>query len=240
MIPALDQLWRWLTDVPLFWPGVTLCAFETACWIRTSCNGSQLANPVLLGTALLAVLLVSTGTPYQIYFDGARPIHLLLGPATVALAVPLYRNLGLIRDCAPAILSALVAGSAVAAGSAVGLAWLFGADRSFLLSIAPKSVSTPIAVGISEQIGGHPSLTAILVIATGVTGAMIGTKILDRLGIEDWRLRGVAVGVSAHGIGTAAILPQTETGGAFASLAMGLNGLLTALLLPIIVHWFAH
>ena len=237
MTAEFSRLWSGLAALPIFWLGATLLAFEIACWIRDRCGGSPLANPVLLAILMLGAALTATGVPYQTYFDGAKPIHLMLGPATVALAAPLYQNLGRIRQCAPAILSGVMVGGGVAAGAAVALAWAQGAPKDFLLSIASKSVTMPIALGISDEIGGHPSLTAVLVSMTGVLGAVIGTTVLDLIDVRDWRLRGLSIGVAAHGVGTAAILPLSETGGAFASLGMGLNGLFTAVMLPVAVHW---
>ena len=164
-------------------------------------------------------------------------MHFLLGPATVALAVPLYRHFAEVRRSVVAILVSLAVGSTTAAASAVGIAWALGASRQTLLSLAPKSVTTPIAMGISEQIGGLPSLTAALVILTGITGAVFATWTLNVVGLKDWRARGFATGVAGHGIGTARAFQVNETAGAFASLAMGLNGVATAVLVPLLVHW---
>jgi len=116
----------------------------------------------------------------------------------------------------------------------VAIGWLLGASRQTLASLAPKSVTTPIAMGISEQLGGLPSLTAVLVILTGILGAMLGRWVLDAVRVRDWRARGIAVGTAAHGIGTARALQVNEVAGAFSGLAMGLNGLATAVLLPLL------
>jgi predicted murein hydrolase (TIGR00659 family) len=178
-----------------------------------------------------------TGTPYTTYFEGAQFVHFLLGPATVALAVPLYAHFGKLRRMALPVLAALLAGSATAAGSAMLLAWALGGTPATLMSLAPKSVTTPIAMGIAEKIGGLPSLTAVLVILTGILGASLGRYVLDLLRIRDHGVRGFAVGVAAHGIGTARAFQVSEEAGAFAGLAMGLNGLATALLLPLVLHW---
>jgi putative effector of murein hydrolase len=131
---------------------------------------------------------------------------------------------------------ALLVGSLTASATAVGTAWLFGASRDTLASLAPKSVTTPIAMGIAEEIGGLPSLTAVLVILTGIIGAVVATYTLDALRIRDWRARGFAVGLTAHGIGTARALQLNDAAGAFSSLAMGLNGLATAILLPLVIR----
>ena len=165
-------------------------------------------------------------------------MHFLLGPATVALAVPLYAQLGKLRASLVPLAGALLVGAAVAVASAVGIAWLLGANRTTLLSIAPKSVTTPIAMGISEKLGGLPSLTAVLVVSTGILGAVLGKYVLDALGVREHSVRGFAIGIAAHGIGTARAFQVSEEAGAFSGLAMGLNGLVTALLFPLALWLF--
>jgi predicted murein hydrolase (TIGR00659 family) len=188
--------------------------------------------------SLLVALLSITKVPYATYFASARPLHFLLGPATVALAIPLARELPRLRRLLWPVSAGLLAGNLAAACSAIGLAKLLGASTQVTLSLAPKSVTTPIAMGISERIGGLPSLTAVLVIITGVLGAVLGPWFLDRLRITDPTVRGTAMGVSAHGLGTAAIYQESREAGAFSGLAMGLSGLITALLLPALVTLF--
>ena len=200
-------------------------------------GGHPLANPVLLAVAVLVALLALTGTSYQTYFDGAQFVHFLLGPATVALAIPLYAQFDRLRRMALPLLGALLVGSLTAALSAVAIGGLLGASEATQLSLAPKSVTTPIAMGIAERIGGLPSLTAILVIATGILGAMGASFIYRALKIEDDAVRGFALGIASHGIGTARAFQESEQAGAFAALAMGLNGLMTALLLPVVMPW---
>jgi putative effector of murein hydrolase len=162
-------------------------------------------------------------------------IHFMLGPAVVALAVPLYELSHKAREAAVPILASIIVGALAAATSAVAIAWAFGATPSTLLSIAPKSVTVPIAMDISEQIGGAASLTAIFVVLTGMLGAATATTILDLVRVRDWRARGIAIGVSAHGQGTAIAMQKDPVGGAFSGLAMGLNGLISAALLPILI-----
>lgn len=188
---------------------------------------------MIAATILIGVLLF-TDTPYAVYFDGAQFVHFLLGPATVAIAVPLYQNRAAIRRALLPMAAAIIAGSATAILSAVAIAALLGASRETLLSLAPKSVTTPIAMGISEQIGGLPSLTAALVILTGIAGAIMATPLLNALGLRDWRARGFAVGVAAHGIGTARAFQAHPLAGSFAGIALGLNGLVTAILAPLL------
>ena len=231
------QLWVYLSTTPLLGLTITLIAYQGGAWIYERSGRHPLLNPVLLAVLALIAVLTATGTDYRTYFEGAQFVHFLLGPATVALAVPLYRHFATVRRSLVAILVSLVAGSVTATASAVGIAWALGASPRTILSLAPKSVTTPIAMGISEQIGGLPSLTAVLVILTGITGAMFGTWTLNLLRLSDWRARGFAVGLAAHGIGTARAFQVNEVAGAFASLAMGLNGLATAVLVPLLIHW---
>jgi predicted murein hydrolase (TIGR00659 family) len=235
--PQLGEVWVYLAASPLLGLTMTLLAYQGATWLHRRSGGHPLANPVLLAVAVLVALLALTGTSYQTYFDGAQFVHFLLGPATVALAIPLYAQFDRLRRMALPLLGALLVGSLTAALSAVAIGGLLGASEATQLSLAPKSVTTPIAMGIAERIGGLPSLTAILVIATGILGAMGASFIYRALKIEDDAVRGFALGIASHGIGTARAFQESEQAGAFAALAMGLNGLMTALLLPVVMPW---
>jgi predicted murein hydrolase (TIGR00659 family) len=232
--PAVADIWVYLSASPLLWLTATLLAYAAGHFLFTRAGANPLVNPVAIAVLLLVAVLALSDTPYERYFDGAQFVHFLLGPATVALAVPLYRNIRIVRRALLPMTLALVAGAATAVVSAVAVAALLGASRETLLSIAPKSVTTPIAMGIAEQIGGLPSLTAVFVILTGITGAMIGTPLLNLLKLRDWRARGFAVGVAAHGIGTARAFQVNELAGTFAGIAMGLNGVATAVLVPLL------
>jgi predicted murein hydrolase (TIGR00659 family) len=237
MIVEFTDIWVYLRTGPLLWLTVTLAAYVIAQWLYERARLNPLLNPVAIAVILLVALLSATGTPYQTYFEGAQFVHFLLGPATIALAVPLYSHFGTVRAVLLPMLVALVAGAFTAVVTAVGVAVLLGASFETLASLAPKSVTTPIAMGISERIGGLPSLTAVLVILTGILGAMLATPLLNALGIRDWRARGFAAGVAAHGIGTARAFHVSEVAGTFAGVAMGLNGLVTALLVPLLIDW---
>lgn len=226
------------TRNPVFGVVVTLAAYELGCWMQRRCTGSPLINPVLIAIVTIAGGLELCGISYESYLIGGGLIRFLLGPATVALALPIFANLGHLRRAAIAIVAAVCVGGTVASGSAILIAWLLGAPRDLLLSLAPKSVTTPIAIGISEQINGYPALTAVLVIASGITGAMLSGRLYDWIGVRDWEARGLATGIAAHGIGTAQMLTVNETAGAFAGLAIGLNGLFTAVALPLVMRFF--
>lgn len=232
------SLWVYLSEAPLLWLTATLIAYLIAYAIHRKLAQNPLANPVAVSVILLIGLLLATGTDYATYFDGAQFVHFLLGPATVALAVPLYQNFARVRRALLPMIAALIAGSVTAIVSAVGVALALGADRESVLSLAPKSVTMPIAMGVAEQIGGLPSLTAVVVMLTGVSGAIMVTPLLSLVGINDWQARGFAAGVAAHGIGTARAFEVSEVGGTFAGIAMGLNGLATALLVPLLIRLF--
>ena len=233
--PDIQALWVYLASAPLFWLAVTLVVYQAFNWVFVRSGRMPLLNPVLWSIVVLAGLLTLTGTSYESYFEGAQFIHFLLGPATVALAVPLYRQFDQVRRSVVALGIALPLGSLIAAGVAVVLAGWLGADRSTLVSLSPKSVTTPIAMGISEKLGGVPSLTAVFVILTGVIGAVFASLIFRTLRIRDQRAIGFSLGLAAHGLGTARAFQFGETAGAFAGMAIGLNGLATAVLLPILL-----
>ena len=236
MSGRLTDIWVYLSASPLLWLTATLAAYQGAFWLYRKANMNPLANPVAIAVAALVALLWFTDTPYPVYFEGAQFVHFLLGTATVALAVPLYANLETLKRNLVPLGGALVAGSVVAAVSAVGIGWLLGASRETLLSLAPKSATAPIAMGVAEKLGGLPSLTAVLVVSTGILGAVLARGTLNLLRIDDHAVRGFAVGVAAHGIGTARAFLVSEKMGAFAGLAMGLNGVLTAFLFPVLVR----
>ncbi len=229
---SMTDIWVYLSAQPLVWLTLTLAAYLIAVTLHRKAGGHPAANPVLISVAILVALLLATDTPYQRYFDGAQFVHFLLGPATVALAVPLHGQLKRLVAMGGPILVALVVGSLVAGLSAYTIGALLGASAPTLASLAPKSVTTPIAMGIAERLGGLASLTAVFVILTGIFGAIFADGLLRRLGVKDEASIGFALGLASHGIGTARAFQLSEQTGAFAALAMGLNGLLTALTLP--------
>jgi predicted murein hydrolase (TIGR00659 family) len=235
-VNPVARVWVYLSATPLLWLAATLLAYELGAWLFRRSGNRGLLNPVAISVALLIALLATTGTPYETYFEGAQFVHFLLGPATVALAVPLYQNRAQVRAALVPMLAALLAGSATAIVSAVLAARLLGASFETVSSIAPKSATTPIAMAISEQIGGLPSLTAAFVIATGLLGAVIVTPLLDALRIRDWRGRGLAAGVAAHGLGTARAFQVNEVAGTFAGIGLALNGVATAILVPVLMN----
>ncbi len=241
IVPArAADIWVYLAAHPLFWLTAVLATYVAADWLAERARRHPLANTVAISAALLGSLLLATGTSYQTFFDGAQFVHFLLGPATVALAIPLYRNLDRVRANLAPMLVALLVGSLVAIISAVVLAGLLGAPIAILASLAPKSVTTPIAMSLAEANGGIPTLTAVFVMLTGIVGAVIVTPLMNALGIRDFAARGFAAGLAAHGIGTARAFQVDPTAGAFAGIALGLNGAMTAMVTPLVLPPLLH
>ena len=235
--PAIGDIWVYLSTSPLLHLTLTVLAYLLGDWVFRRSGQKAIFNPVLLSILTLVTILAVTGTDYQTYFAGAQFVHFMLGPATVALAVPLYRNLRLIRLLWIPILVSIVAGAAVSATSAVLVSRWLGASEQTLISLAPKSVTAPVAMGITEKVGGLPSLSAALVVLTGVLGAVIGVTVLGLARVRDDRARGLALGVNSHGIGTARAFQISDLAGAFSALAMGLMALVSAFVLPFALGW---
>jgi predicted murein hydrolase (TIGR00659 family) len=233
---AIASTWVYLSASPLLWLTLTLATYLLAFALYRRSGFNPLVNPVAIAVGLLVALLVATSTNYRTYFEGAQFVHFLLGPATVALALPLYEQWGKLRTHWPALLAALLVGIVVAATSAVAVGWALGASKVTLASLLPKSVTTPVAMGISEKIGGLPSLTAVAVVLTGIVGAALAKFVLNAVRVPDHSVRGFALGLAAHGQGVARAFVVSEEMGAFAGLAMGLCALASSLLLP----WLAR
>ncbi|MCY3980474.1 MAG: LrgB family protein [Alphaproteobacteria bacterium] len=232
MPTALGDIWVYLSTQPLLWLAATLAAYALGDWLYRRSGERAAVNAVAIAIALLIGLLALTGTSYEQYFEGAQFVHFMLGPAVVALAVPLHRNRQAIRQALMPIVAALGAGATTAIVSALAIAHALGGSSEIMASLAPKSATAPIAMGIAEQTGGLPSLTAGLVILTGILGAVFATPLLGTVGIRDARATGFALGLTSHGIGTARALQIDETAGAFAAIALALTGLAMALLAP--------
>ncbi len=217
------EIWSYLSRAPLLWLTATLAAYLIGDAAFRAAGRRPLVNPVLVAVAVLAPLLWITGTSYATYFEGA---------------LPLWENLARVRKALLPIAAALLAGSVTAVVSALAVGRALGLEGGIMASLAPKSATAPVAIGISETLGGSPTLTAVLVILTGIIGAVVATPLLNLLGLRDWRARGFAVGVAAHGIGTARALQVNPSAGAFAGLGMGLNAVLTAFLAPVVLAFF--
>jgi predicted murein hydrolase (TIGR00659 family) len=241
VLSGIGSFWVYLSASPLLGLTLTLCAYVLAHAVFVRCRYSPLANPVAIAIALISIVLALSGMSYQRYFAGAQFVHFLLGPATVALAVPLARQFPRMRRALLPLSCALLSGCVTAIVSAVVVARLLGATPALARTLGPKSATTPIAMAVAERLGGMPSLTAVLVIATGIFGAISGRFLFNALKIDSIEARGFALGVAAHGIGTARAFQVSAEAGAFAGLGMGLNGALTALLapwlVPLVLRW---
>lgn len=233
MSNGLHELWFYMTASPLLSLNLTLLAYLAGQMLHRLSDNNPLCNPVAFAIVAMIVFLLLTDTPYPTYLNGAQFVHFLLGPAVVAMGVPLYLHAARIRKLLLPLAVALVAGSITAIASAMAIAALLDASWQTLLSLAPKSATTPVAMGIAEKTGGLPSLTAALVILTGITGAVSGSSLLNALKLRDPSVQGFALGVASHGIGTARAFQLSEQSGAFAGIGIGLNALLTTVLVPI-------
>lgn len=234
----LTTIWIYLTEKPLLWLTLTIGIFWLAQQLFRRSREFPLFNPVLVSIAALVCLLLATDIDYDQYFQGAQFINFLLGPATVALAVPLVEQMHTLKRALVPISLALLVGSLTGIMASLVIGWALGLDLQMLLSLMPRSITTPIAMGVSDQIGGSAQLTAVFVILTGIIGAALGIPLLSVCGFRDPKTLGFALGLSAHGIGTARAFEHDRQAGAFSGLGMGLNGTLTAFLVPII-SWAA-
>jgi putative effector of murein hydrolase len=235
VIRDIAAAWSPLAATPLLWIVVTLAAYLVGLRLQRLCRGAAVANPVLIAIALAAAALLAAREPYATYFAGAQFINFLLGPATVALAVPLARNIRHVRSSLKGVSQALVAGSLVSMLSGIALVRILGGSRSVALSMAPKSVTTPIAMAVSQQIGGIPALTAALAIVAGIFAASVGHPLLTMLRIHDPRSHGFAAGLAGSGVAAAQAASLGGLAAAFAALGIALNGVVTALVTPIVV-----
>ena len=237
-LQTISQLWVYLGASPLLWLALTVWAYALAVRLQLRLGGSAWVNPVLVSVVALVLILSLSDTPYPRYFEGAQFVHFLLGTATVGLAVPLRRQWHHVRAALAPVTLALLAGNVIGAVVAMAVVKAFHAPAALVLSIAPKSVTVPVAMGISEKIGGLPALTAVLVILTGILGATIATPLLNFLKVQGDAERGLALGVAAHGIGTARAFQLSEIAGTFAGIGMAMSTLVASALVPLIARWF--
>jgi predicted murein hydrolase (TIGR00659 family) len=229
-----QETWDWLTTSPLFGITVTLAAYAFGRWLHRR-TGSALFQPVLVAIVVIVVLLKVGDIDYDDYLAGGSYIGFWLGAATVALALPLHHEWHLVRRAGLPILVGVTVGALVSITTAVVVTDLAGGARSLQLTMAPKAATTPVSIVLSAQIGGIPALTATLTIVAGITGAIVGPWVLDRIGVRDLRARGIAMGSVSHGIGTARALQESRTEGAFSALCMGLTALATSVLVPLLL-----
>lgn len=233
----IHEIWVYLSGSPLLALILTLSAYQAGVLAYERAGRNPLANPVLIAILLVAVAITAIDMPYPKYFEGAQFVHFLLGTATVALAVPIYRGLEAIKGRVLPLALALLAGGATSIASAVGLAKLLGADEAIVRALYVKSVTAPIAMGVAERMQASPTLTAVFAVTTGILGAVLARFVLDAVGSKAWWQRGFAIGVAAHGLGTSRAFSVHPEAGAYASLAMGLHGIAGAVLIPLVAGW---
>ncbi len=233
------QLWVYLSSTPLFGLTATLATYVLAQAVYERTGRAPWANPVLWSVVAIGCVLLATRTPYPTYFAGAQFVHVLLGPAVVALGWPLWLRRAEVRRRGVALTLAALCGGLAAGGSAVALAWAFGLPTDVVLSLAPKSVTAPVAMGIAERLGGVPALAAVFAVLTGMVGAVSAKTVFNALGITDWAVRGFALGTTAHGIGAARALQVHPDAGAYAGIALGMQAVLASVLMPLLA-WAWH
>lgn len=225
---------------PALFLSLTLGAYTVGVLAQRLGRQHPLLNPTLIAIGIVASALVWFRIDYATYFSAAQPVHVLLGPAVVALGVPLFRHLPLLRDRAALLGVALLLGSVTAVTSSVAAGRLFGLSHGMVLSLAPRSATTAVSMAVAAQIGGIPAVTAVLTVLTGISGALIGGYILNAMRIADPVARGFSMGLASHGIATARAFLESETAGTFSGLAMALNAVATAILAPLLVRLLVH
>jgi len=237
MSAGFVELWVYLSATPLFGLTATLGVYVLAQAASARLGQPPWANPVLFTVLVLGALLMATGTEYPVYFSGAQFVHFLLGPAVVALAWSLWQRRAELRQRWAALVGAGLAGGLAASLVAVLAGWALDLPASTVASLAPKSTTAPVAMGIAQQIGGVPALAAVFAVLTGLTGALLAKPLFDALRLHGPALRGFALGTAAHGIGAARAWSVHPSAGAYAALALGLQVLLAAFTLPVVLPW---
>lgn len=233
----ISEIWVYLSGDPLFALVITLASYQAGYLLYVKADRHPLVNPVAICVLITAVTIHLMNMSYEQYFDGAQFIHFLLGTATVALAVPIYKGFQHMRAKVVYIWIALTAGSTVSIISAVGIAYWMGASQNIVGSMYAKGVTTPIAMGIAERINVSPTLTAVFTVITGMLGAMFAPAIMNALKVQQWWVRGSAIGVGAHGLGITRAFSVNAEAGIYASMAMGLNGVISAIGLPVVLGY---
>ncbi len=240
-MPQFVELWVYLSATPLFGLTATLAVYVVSHAVYTRLGQAPWANPVLWSVLAIAGGLLLTGIPYPTYFSGAQFIHFLLGPAVVALAWPLWERRAELRQRWLPLLLAATLGGVAAAASAVLLGQALGLPEDVVRSLAPKSVTAPVAMGVAQTVGGIPALAAVFAVLTGMIGALSGKYLFDAMGLgrdrRGWAIRGFALGTAAHGIGAARAIQVNADAGAYAALALGLQVVLASVLIPLAFRW---
>jgi putative effector of murein hydrolase len=234
-VPAIHEIWVYLAGSPLLALILTLGAYQCGVMLYERANRHPLANPVAIAVLLVAAIITIIDMPYAKYFEGAQFVHFLLGSATVALAVPIYKGLAVVRGRIVPLTAALLAGGTTSIVSAVVIARMLGADEAIVGGFYAKSVTAPIAMGIAERIHVSPTLTAVFAVTTGILGAVLARYVLDFVGARAWWQRGFALGLASHGLGVSRAFSVNPEAGTYASIAMGMHGIVGAVLIPLVV-----
>ena len=237
-LPPISEIWVYLSGSPLLALVLTLSAYLLGLTLYERSQRNPLANPVLIAVVLVTLAITALDMPYAKYFEGAQFVHFLLGTVTVSLAIPIYKGLASLKGRMGVLLLSLVVGGITSVLSAVGVARALGVDESLVRGLVAKSVTAPIAMGVAERVQASPTLTAIFAVSTGILGAILGRYVLDALRVTAWWQRGFALGVAAHGIGTSRAFSVHPEAGAYASLGMGLHGIVGAVVIPYAVAWW--
>ena len=235
---SIVEIWVYLSGSPLIALFITLVAYQIGLWAYQKAKQNPLVNPVAIAVILVASFIELIDMPYETYFQGAQFIHFLLGSATVALAIPIYRGIDSLKNRVIPLLVALLLGGAISIATGVGISTLLGAAKNIIGAFYSKSVKAPNAMGIAEIIGTSPTLTAIFAVCTGILGAILAPYVLNLLRIKPWWQRGFPTGVASHGIGASRAFSINVEAGAYASLAMGLHGIAGSIAIPLIYKLF--
>ena len=239
MIELMHQQWQQITGTSWL-VGLSLLGFVIGLTVYRRSGSSAFLHPLLVSTPIIAGLLYLSNLGFDQYYQANGLLSWLLGPTTVALAVPLSKQMRQLRPLLRTVALTILSGGFLGATFALCLAVLFNTSEVVLLSIAAKSVTTPIAMGITQQLGGLLTLITLVVLLTGIVGILVADGIFERIGIVDERWQGLILGVSAHAIGTARAFDKSPRCGAFSTLGMGLNGIWTSLFLPSLVGLFLN
>jgi predicted murein hydrolase (TIGR00659 family) len=231
----MSDTWDWAVHSPVFLLLLTLVGYRLGRELKDRTGGHPLAQPVLVAIVVVGTTISLVDVDYADYRSGTELIAFWLGPATVALAVPLHRQARRLRGFVVPLLVAIPLGAVVSIATGVLLVRVLGGGELLARTMAPKAATTPVSIALSDGIDGLPPLTAVLTIVAGILGAVAGPTVLTLLRVRDRRARGLALGAVSHGIGTSRALVEDETEGAFAGLSMGLTALATSVLLPSLV-----
>ena len=216
---------------------LTIIAFEIGVTIRNKWR-NPLLNPILIATILIIGFLTITGISYDTYKVGGDYISFFLGPVTVLLAVPLYRHIQALKNAWLPILAGIVVGSTVSIDCVIACAKIFGISKTLMLSLIPKSITIPMGSVVSEQIGGIPSITIVSIVITGITGAVTAPLVCRFFRIKNPVAQGVAIGTSSHALGTTKAMEIGEVQGAMSSLSIGVAGVVTVFITPVLLKFF--